>query len=81
MRALRNVVDEYDREGRWPALGQRLLRVLLLNEPGDLIGWRSPPPSRTLRDWRSKCLPHGNRMTNWRKKSSNTSWKRLKKRP
>lgn len=39
MRALRNVVDEYDREGRWPALGQRLLRALLLNEPGDLIGW------------------------------------------
>lgn len=39
MRALRTVVDAYDCDGKWPALGSRLLRALLLNEPGDLIGW------------------------------------------
>lgn len=39
LRALKAVVYYYDRDGEWPALGQRLLRALELNEPNDLIGW------------------------------------------
>lgn len=39
LRALRQTVHAYDLEGRWPSLGQRLLRVLLLNDPEDLVGW------------------------------------------
>ena len=39
LRALKAVVYYYDRDGEWSALGQRLLRALLLNEPNDLIGW------------------------------------------
>jgi N-acetylmuramic acid 6-phosphate etherase len=39
LRALKAVVYYFDRDGRWPVLGRRLLRALLLNEPDDLIGW------------------------------------------
>ncbi len=39
MRALRAVVRQLDRTGRWPALGARLLRALLLNEPEELLPW------------------------------------------
>ncbi len=39
LRALKAVVFYFDRDGRWPALGRRLLRALQLNEPNDLIGW------------------------------------------
>jgi len=39
LRALKAVVYYYDCEGVWSPLGQRLLRVLQLNEPDDLIGW------------------------------------------
>jgi N-acetylmuramic acid 6-phosphate etherase len=39
LRALKAVVYYLDRDGEWSALGQRLLRVLQLNEPNDLIGW------------------------------------------
>ncbi len=39
LRALKAVVFYYDRDGTWSALGQRLLRVLQLKEPSDLIGW------------------------------------------
>ena len=39
MRALRTVVESYDANDRWPKLGAQLLRALLLNEPGELIGW------------------------------------------
>ncbi|GDY21996.1 N-acetylmuramic acid/N-acetylglucosamine kinase [Verrucomicrobiota bacterium] len=39
LRALKAVVFYYDRDGIWSALGRRLLRVLQLNEPGDLVGW------------------------------------------
>lgn len=39
LRALKAVVYCNDRDGRWPALGQRLLRKLQLNVPDDLIGW------------------------------------------
>lgn len=39
LRALRSVVRQLDRTGRWPALGARLLRALLLNEPEGLLGW------------------------------------------
>jgi len=38
-RALRAVVHASDRSGSWPALGQRLLGSLLLNEPEDLVPW------------------------------------------
>lgn len=39
LRALKAVVYYFDRDNHWPALGQRILRVLQLNEPNDLIGW------------------------------------------
>ena len=38
-RALREVVRVYDRSGRWPRLGARLLRTLLLNDPEALVAW------------------------------------------
>jgi N-acetylmuramic acid 6-phosphate etherase len=39
LRALKAVVYYLDCDGRWSALGQRLLRALQLNEPEELIGW------------------------------------------
>jgi len=39
LRALKAVVYYLDRDGEWSSLGRRLLRVLQLNEPNDLIGW------------------------------------------
>ena len=39
LRALKAVVFYLDRDGEWSSLGQRLLRVLQLNEPNDLIPW------------------------------------------
>ena len=39
MRALRSVLAAYDRDGRWPRLGARLLHRLQLNEPDELIDW------------------------------------------
>ena len=38
-RALKAVMAEYDHSGRWPRLGEKILRVLLLNDPEDLIPW------------------------------------------
>ena len=37
--ALRAVAGELDRQGKWPALGECILRELQLNEPNDLIDW------------------------------------------
>lgn len=37
--ALRQVLENADRGGRWPVLGTRLLRALALNEPNDLVTW------------------------------------------
>jgi N-acetylmuramic acid 6-phosphate etherase len=39
LRALKAVAYYFDRDGRWPRLGQRLLRALMLNEPNHLIAW------------------------------------------
>lgn len=39
LRSLKAVVYYYDRDGRWPKLGEALLRALSLNEPDDLISW------------------------------------------
>src|SRR5688572_1828644 len=39
MRSLKAVVYYYDRDGKWPRLGGRVLRKLTLNEPNDLIPW------------------------------------------
>ena len=39
MRSLKAVVYYYDRDGKWPRLGTRILRKLTLNEPNDLIPW------------------------------------------
>jgi N-acetylmuramic acid 6-phosphate etherase len=39
LRALKAVVYYYDRDGRWPHLGARLLRALQLNEPNQLVDW------------------------------------------
>jgi N-acetylmuramic acid 6-phosphate etherase len=46
LRALKAVVYYYDRDGAWSNLGQRLLRVLQLNEPTDLIGWTQEASKR-----------------------------------
>ena len=37
--ALRAVVAEFDRTGKWPAMGAQFLSALLLNEPNDLVTW------------------------------------------
>jgi N-acetylmuramic acid 6-phosphate etherase len=37
--ALRAVIHEFDRDGKWPTLGARFLSALLLNTPDDLIDW------------------------------------------
>lgn len=37
--ALREVIREFDQTGKWGALGERILRSLMLNEPNELIGW------------------------------------------
>ena len=39
LRALQQVVQEYDYTDRWPALGQRILGLLLLNDPEHLVAW------------------------------------------
>jgi N-acetylglucosamine kinase-like BadF-type ATPase len=39
IQTLRAVVQHADRAGRWPGLGRRLLRVLRLSEPHDLVTW------------------------------------------
>jgi N-acetylmuramic acid 6-phosphate etherase len=48
LKAARSCIQEYDRTGRWPALGERLLRVLLLNEPNDLIAWAQQAPKAAI---------------------------------
>ena len=37
--ALQTVLAHYDANGKFPTLGSRLLRKLMLNEPDDLIDW------------------------------------------
>jgi N-acetylmuramic acid 6-phosphate etherase len=37
--AVKAVIRAFDRNGKWPALGARLLGALLLNSPDDLIDW------------------------------------------
>ncbi len=39
LRALKACVFYLDRDGEWSRLGQRILRSLQLNEPGELIPW------------------------------------------
>lgn len=39
LQAVRAVVRELDHQGKWPWLGECVLRRLLLNTPEDLIGW------------------------------------------
>lgn len=39
LRGLKATIYYYDRDGKWPALGVRLLRRLSLNRPNDLIPW------------------------------------------
>jgi N-acetylmuramic acid 6-phosphate etherase len=39
LRAMKAALYYYDRDGQWPALGERILRALQLNEPEDLIDW------------------------------------------
>lgn len=46
--AARSCIQQYDRTGRWPALGERLLRVLLLNEPNELIAWAQRSPKAAM---------------------------------
>lgn len=44
LRALKAAVYYYDRDGKWPSLGERLLRALQLNEPDDLVQWIQTAP-------------------------------------
>lgn len=44
LRALQTALQVADRDGQWPALGQRLLRALALNEPNDLVTWVHAAP-------------------------------------
>jgi N-acetylmuramic acid 6-phosphate etherase len=37
--ALRELIYRYDRHGKWSALGEHILRSLILNEPNELIAW------------------------------------------
>ena len=39
LQAVRAVVREFDHKGKWPRLGEHVLRCLVLNTPEDLIGW------------------------------------------
>jgi N-acetylmuramic acid 6-phosphate etherase len=39
LQALRGMIHQYDQNGRWTVLGQRVLRALLLNGPEALVGW------------------------------------------
>jgi N-acetylmuramic acid 6-phosphate etherase len=39
LRGMKAAVYYYDRDGKWPRLGERILRALMLNEPDDLIAW------------------------------------------
>ena len=39
LRALKAVLYYHDRDGKMPPLGRRLLRALLLNEPGEIPPW------------------------------------------
>ena len=39
LRGLKAVVYYYDRDGKWPRLGERLLRAIQMNEPNDFIPW------------------------------------------
>jgi N-acetylmuramic acid 6-phosphate etherase len=39
LNALKAVIHAFDANGQWPALGQRFLQALVLNEPDDLIDW------------------------------------------
>jgi N-acetylmuramic acid 6-phosphate etherase len=48
LRALKAVVYYFDRDGIWSPLGQRILRVLQLNEPNDLIGWAQQADKREI---------------------------------
>jgi N-acetylmuramic acid 6-phosphate etherase len=46
--ALRKVICASDRDGRWPALGRRILETLLLNEPNELIAWAQGAPKKEI---------------------------------
>jgi len=39
LNAVKVSICAFDKDGKWPVLGQRLLRALQLNEPDDLIDW------------------------------------------
>lgn len=48
MRGLKAAIYYFDRDGKWPKLGQRLLRSLQLNSPNDLIGWVLKAPKNEV---------------------------------
>jgi N-acetylmuramic acid 6-phosphate etherase len=39
LRLVKALLYYYDRDGRWPVVGGRVLRALMLNEPNELIPW------------------------------------------
>jgi N-acetylmuramic acid 6-phosphate etherase len=41
---LRETLATFDHTGRWPRLGERILRALTLNQPDDLIAWAAAVP-------------------------------------
>lgn len=46
--ALRELVREFDRKGKWGPLGEQVLRALMLNEPNDVIGWIQSAPKSEI---------------------------------
>jgi N-acetylmuramic acid 6-phosphate etherase len=48
MHALQAVMREFDVSGKWPSLGARLLRVLQLNSPNDLMVWSHTASKRDI---------------------------------
>lgn len=48
LRGLKAVIYYFDRDGKWPKLGQRILRSLQLNNPNDLIGWVLKAPKNDV---------------------------------
>ena len=39
LQALKLAIERFDQTGDWPRLGQRCLRLLLLNQPDELVPW------------------------------------------
>ncbi|MEP6662863.1 MAG: N-acetylmuramic acid 6-phosphate etherase [Verrucomicrobiota bacterium] len=48
LRALKAVVYYFDRDGKWPSLGQKMLNALALTHPDQLINWTLNAPKNEV---------------------------------